>query len=216
MKMKKSVKQNVVISLIGIIASGSILYMIQEDTGKDIKETMNSLQVSMQTHTTGANDILQGHENTIRKQVIEGIQKDDLYATLRVDEHNFKNDLYYGDSDVQMDKGLAHYAGSGFPGQGKPILIAGHNGTEFKGIEAFEIGDTVAIDTIYGKYTYEIDYTEIISASVANANIGATLKEDGETLIMYTCYPFTVVNTPDRYFVYSHYVSGPELKEDEQ
>ena len=37
-----------------------------------------------------------------------------------------------------------------------------------------------------------------------------------ENLIMYTCYPFDALGfTPDRYFVYAKYVSGPVLVDEE-
>ena len=36
-----------------------------------------------------------------------------------------------------------------------------------------------------------------------------------ENLILYTCYPFDALGfTPNRYFVYASYTSGPELDAD--
>ena len=69
--------------------------------------------------------------------------------------------------------------------------------------------DIVNIKTEWGTYTYKIYDIEIMAATDFDANV---LDDDSEYLIMYSCYPFDVADTPDRYFVYASYVSGPLLK----
>ncbi|WP_416326873.1 class D sortase [[Eubacterium] hominis] len=133
----------------------------------------------------------------------------DAYATISVDRVNFKKPLYYGDNDVILNLGIGHYMGSGLPGQGKPILLAGHNGTEFYQLQNMKKDDIVNIKTEWGTYTYKIYDIEIMAATDFDANV---LDDNSEYLIMYSCYPFDVADTPDRYFVYASYVSGPLLK----
>ena len=97
----------------------------------------------------------------------------------------------------------------GIPGEGKTILLAGHNNTFFNDLQHAEAGATVTITTHYGVYTYEITGTEILDYQDETAY---DFTRTDENLILYTCYPFDALGfTPNRFFVYAKYVSGPVL-----
>ena len=136
-------------------------------------------------------------------------KENDAYATISVDRVNFKKPLYYGDNEEILNLGIGQYMGSGLPGQGKPILLAGHNGTEFYQLQNMKKDDVVKIKTSWGTYTYQIYDMEIMAAEDFDEQ---RLNEDKEYLIMYCCYPFDSPSTPDRYFVYASFVSGPSLR----
>ena len=97
----------------------------------------------------------------------------------------------------------------GIPGEGKTILLAGHNNTFFNDLQHTEIGATVTITTHYGVYTYEV--TDMAVKDYQDETAYDFTRTD-ENLILYTCYPFDALGfTPNRYFVYAKYVSGPVL-----
>ena len=93
--------------------------------------------------------------------------------------------------------------------EGKTILLAGHNNTFFNDLQHAEAGATVTITTHYGVYTYEVTGTEILDYQDETAY---DFTRTDENLILYTCYPFDALGfTPNRFFVYAKYVSGPVL-----
>ena len=118
--------------------------------------------------------------------------------------------LYYGDGNVELNKGAGLYTGAWLPGEGRTIMAAGHAGTFFKNLQGVEPGMQVQITTYYGVYVYEITKVEILEATDTSAY---DFSRTDENLIMYTCYPFDALGyTPLRYFVYAKYVSGPVIE----
>ena len=91
----------------------------------------------------------------------------------------------------------------------RTILLAGHNNTFFNDLQHTEAGATVTITTHYGVYTYEVTGTEILDYQDETAY---DFTRTDENLILYTCYPFDALGfTPNRFFVYAKYLSGPVL-----
>ena len=87
--------------------------------------------------------------------------------------------------------------------------LPGHNNTFFNDLQHAEAGATVTITTHYGVYTYEVTGTEILDYQDETAY---DFTRTDENLILYTCYPFDALGfTPNRFFVYAKYVSGPVL-----
>ena len=117
--------------------------------------------------------------------------------------------IYFGDDADQLKNGVGVYFGSSPPGFGSTVLVAGHNHTWFKPLRNAAVGDTVTISTYYGVYVYKI--TDI-AVKKTNDDTHYDLLADSENLVMYTCYPFGSIGiTPERYFVYGEYVSGPMI-----
>ena len=93
--------------------------------------------------------------------------------------------------------------------EGKTILLAGHNNTFFNDLQHAEVGATVTITTHYGVYTYEVTEMKVMDYQDETSY---DFSRTDENLILYTCYPFDALGfTPNRYFVYAKYVSGPVL-----
>lgn len=109
--------------------------------------------------------------------------------------------IYYGDSETVLSKGVGQYTASGLPGEGKPILIGGHDGTYFAPLEQAVPGDLITIETNYGLFEYKVTAIKITDATDITAY---NLSQEKEQLILYTCYPFGQVigERSDRYFVY--------------
>ena len=95
------------------------------------------------------------------------------------------------------------------PGEGRRILLAGHKNTFFNDLQSVNVGDVVTIETHYGVYTYTVESCEILEYDDTSAY---DFTRTDENLILYTCYPFDTLGfTPQRYFVYASYTSGPRL-----
>lgn len=109
--------------------------------------------------------------------------------------------LYYGDSDAILEQGTGHYIASGLPGEGRQILIGGHDSNYFAPLENIQIGDTIQVHTNYGVFKYQVTETKIAKANDATTY---SLLEKEEKLILYTCYPFgeLIGERDDRFFVY--------------
>jgi sortase A len=109
--------------------------------------------------------------------------------------------LYQEDSDELLLQGAGHYPESGLPGEGKPILISGHDTTFFAPLEKIAVGDVVRIVREDKDYYYSIVFTLVTELTDTSAY---DLSQDRELLILYTCYPFGQLlgDRKERYFVY--------------
>lgn len=131
------------------------------------------------------------------------------YGNLYCERVELEAPIYYGDSDTVLSYGVGQYTASGLPGEGKPILIGGHDGTYFAPLEYIEIGDVVTIETNYGQFEYKVAATRIADALEADAY---DLSQEKEQLILYTCYPFNQLlkDSSERFFVYCERISDSE------
>ena len=120
------------------------------------------------------------------------------FAVLTIPTVDINVGIFQGDSDSELRSGAGHYSGSFFPGQDGNILVAGHRNGVFRNFEYLETGESIFVETTYGKFTYRIDELRIIEGT--DMSIAAdTLTEQ---LTLYTCYPFTFIgNAPQRYVV---------------
>lgn len=122
----------------------------------------------------------------------------DRYATITISGTNVDAPVYYGDTNKILNAGVGTYKDDsrvGIPGEGKTILLAGHNNTFFNDLQHAEAGATVTIMTHYGVYTYEVTGTEILDYQDETAY---DFTRTDENLILYTCYPFDALGfTPN-------------------
>lgn len=129
------------------------------------------------------------------------------YAVILCDQIALSAPLYYGDNSYSLQNGVGQYSYSGLPGEGKPILIGGHDGTFFAPLKDIKIGDMIEIETTYGNYEYQVSNTSV--ADIDNTD-AYDLNQNKEQLILYTCYPFgqLIGDRDKRFFVYCDLVSG--------
>lgn len=109
--------------------------------------------------------------------------------------------IYFSDSDEAFENGVGQYPKSGLPGEGKPIVIGGHDETFFAPLEHIRSGDIIKISTEYGAFEYEVTGTRVAEAKDTTAY---DLSQHKEQLILYTCYPFgqLVGDDSNRFYVY--------------
>ncbi len=131
---------------------------------------------------------------------------DSQYAEISCERIALSAPVYYGDNDEDLQRGVGHSTQSYLPGEGKPILIGGHDETYFALLKQIETGDSVKITTNYGDFQYKVVDIKIAQATDTKAY---DLNQNKEELILYTCYPFgkLIGTRSDRYFVYCDKVS---------
>ena len=71
-------------------------------------------------------------QKLINKKDIKIPKEGQQYANVSIDRVHLDKPVYYGDNESILDIGVGQYMNSGLPGEGRPILLAGHNGTHFK------------------------------------------------------------------------------------
>ena len=160
-------------------------------------------------------------DNSGKEQVVEVIPETvplsdvvmpkygECYARMIIDSVGITQDVYMGDSLALLKLGVGQYFGSSIPGYGKKIIMAGHNTAPYLyNLKDIKKGDIIKIGTSYGNYKYEIYDMKVSPATDATAY---NFDVDEETLILYTCYPFTLGYKSDRLFIYAHKISGPDI-----
>lgn len=120
--------------------------------------------------------------------------------------------VLHGDNDENLWRGIGHYSNSRFPGQGGKVVLAGHVGIQnfFQRLETVVEGDTVVLDTIYGRYEYRVTSTVIFDENDQSLLLPDAV-DSGDRLICYTCYPYhtTSVRT-QRFAIICEKVSGKD------
>lgn len=142
----------------------------------------------------------------IKRRLNEYPSYGDVFATIKIPSQSIEASVYHGDALRLLKYGVGHHAGTYFPGEGGTILIAGHNTyAQFRNLPNVSENDEIIIDTIYGKYTYKVDSTDIMQAKDLNESL--SINDEKELLMLYTCYP---VDTPgfktQRFVVYASLV----------
>lgn len=140
-------------------------------------------------------------KGTVNQSEVKVPRQGESYGNISCERIALAAPIYYGDSDEYFEKGAGQYTGSGLPGQGKPILIGGHDGSFFAPLEDILVDDIIVITTGYGSFQYKVTETkavEKVDSTLYN------LTQQKEQLILYTCYPFGQVfgDRSGRYFVY--------------
>lgn len=147
------------------------------------------------------------NDGTVALSEINYPKEGDLYAKITIPSADIDCNLYYGDGKAQLKKGAGTYMGAFIPGYDRTTLIAGHNHTYFTTLHKIEEGDSIFIETSYGKYEYRVSGIKIADHDDETAY---DLLKREENIILYTCYPFVLQGYyQERYFVYGEYVSGP-------
>jgi sortase A len=78
------------------------------------------------------------------------------------------------------------------------VGIAGHRDTLFRGLRNIRKNDLVEVETLRGKYLYQVESTQIVKPTDVSVLQAANYPQ----LTLVTCYPFYFVGSaPDRFIV---------------
>ena len=139
------------------------------------------------------------------------IQYGDKLGRIWIEGTDVDCDLYWGDSETQFSRGAGCRSESDcvLPGENGTVFIGAHTGTFFSDLGSTEIGAIIHLETDWGSFAYKVTDMKVIQETdIDKVRWGATEP----SCILYTCYPFDALGfTPNRYFVYAKYVSGPVL-----
>ena len=75
-------------------------------------------------------------------------------------------------------------------------------------------GDKIYITTPYGQFLYQvthISYGDYIDNQIYDRTTGINMYGSGYDLVMYTCYPFNMIETDQRWLVYANLIDGTIL-----
>ena len=125
---------------------------------------------------------------------IEGV-----WATLEIPSLKIKTNIYKGEETL-LNYGLLHHNESYFPGDNGTILIMGNN-KYLKNLSKLKSKDEIIIKTIYGTYKYKVEKTRIKNAEELSNSL--EIKNNEESLILYTTYPETKGYKIDRLVIYA-------------
>lgn len=101
---------------------------------------------------------------------------------------------------------LGHIPGTAFPGQSGNVGIAGHRDTLFRGLRNIGKNDLIEVETLRGKYLYQVESTEIVKPTDVSVLKAANYPQ----LTLVTCFPFYYVGSaPDRFIVKARQVRQP-------
>ena len=136
------------------------------------------------------------------KNEVPKITYNEIYGKLIIDNLNINLDIYYGDSDSILQKGVGHYPYSYLPGEGKAIIYTTHNTKDkLYNLKDIRINDVIKVSTTYGEYKYKVYSTEVV-LETQKEKVENTIGK--EVLMIYTCYPFNDNGyTNKRFIVYS-------------
>lgn len=122
----------------------------------------------------------------------------DLFGTIKIDACKIEAPLINADTDEYLAKGVCHFTGSVYPGDGGNVVLFAKENTYLKGIGDVKKGDKVTLTTTFGNFSYTVSSTKIISAE-DDSIIEPT---DNDILTIYTSYPFNFIgDAPKRYVV---------------
>ena len=159
------------------------LFRDEISIGMDLVDKMSLEKASGEVKKVVVND----------KKILSYPSFGEKYAKIKIFDES--SDIYFGDSPEVLTKGVGQSSQFNFVGEGKTV-ISGHNTGFFENLFNLNESDKVTIETIYGKFEYEVKEIDVIDYT----NV-ASLEKDYD-LILYTCYPKVNIYGNQRLMVY--------------
>lgn len=132
------------------------------------------------------------------------LDRGDAVARLRIPKLEVDEIVVNGTDSDTLKRGPGRYLGSGVPGEGELVYVAGHRttyGAPFSQIDRLRQGDRVFVELPYGTYEYRITGRRIVAATDLSV-----LKSGGnELLALQACHPRFFAS--QRYIAYARPVS---------
>ena len=103
-----------------------------------------------------------------------------------------------GVDELRLDHGVGRIPGTGRPGTGGNLGIAGHRDGFFRGLKDVAVGDELILVRLDGRERYLVDSLAVVSPT--EVSVLAPTPEPAVTLV--TCFPFYYVgDAPQRFIV---------------
>jgi len=125
---------------------------------------------------------------------------DEPLGVLRIEKIRLEVPVFNGTDDLTLNRGVGRIIGTGRPGRGGNLGIAGHRDGFFRGLKDIAVGDTIRLDLPTVTQTYTIDSIKIVSPN----DVSVLSDQGSPTLTLVTCYPFYFIGSaPQRYIVHA-------------
>ena len=189
-----------------LVGSGAVLlglYAVPTVYGN----VMSRIAVAQFRHQSAANSLwdparVQAHQASL------SVSFAPPEAVLRVPKVGIEVPLLEGTSDLAMNRGVGHVAGTALPGQPGNLAISGHRDGFFRPLKDVVLGDLIEVDrparpgeiSTSGQHTdrYVVRNIRIVSPS----DTSVLHRTADSTLTLITCYPFYYIGpAPGRYIV---------------
>lgn len=125
---------------------------------------------------------------TEARRFARGLEPGQALGRIRVPRMDLDMVFVNGTDAATLKRGPGRYLGSGLPGQGKLVYIAGHRTTfaaPFSRIEELRRGDPVVLELPYGTFRYRISQRRIVAATALEV-----LRSRGrEEIVLQACHP---------------------------
>ncbi|MEI6132549.1 MAG: class D sortase [Bacillota bacterium] len=119
-------------------------------------------------------------------------------GSLSIPTINRKLRIVQGTTDESLKQGVGHFTESVLPGQNDNCVLSGHRDSVFEKLGLLKIGDHLIVDTVAGKFNYEIKGIRIVDKDDKTVIVPRTRA----VLTLTTCYPFTYFGyAPQRYII---------------
>ncbi len=202
--------------LLFLVLGGIVIYVAGKPIATFVMAQGNMViatnaPVSQQGMDTDMSKLVLNTNSASKTSESQAPKLDTCYGTITCDRVKLSAPIYYGDSDQSLLVGVGQYPGGYVPGQGKPILIGGHDTTFFAPLEQIQIGDVVEVHMGTELHRYSVS-SKIIA--MADDKAAYDLAQNKEQLILYTCYPFgqMVGYGMNRFFVYCDPITNTQVE----
>lgn len=114
-----------------------------------------------------------------------------------------------GTGQEELQKGPGHYEPTALPGQRGTVGIAGHRTTweqPFRRINELKPGDTITMTMAYGRFTYAVEGTRIVSPREVGV---LTAVRGRERIVLTACHP--LYSAAQRIVVFARLTSAVPL-----
>jgi sortase A len=129
----------------------------------------------------------------------------ELIATMEIPRLKRIVRVFEGTTSKDLKNGAGHFSLSVLPGYADNSVIAGHRDSVFSQFGSLKIGDSIIVQTSYGKFTYEIKRFRIVGAKDRTVIVPTKHAQ----LTLSTCYPFRYIgNAPQRFIVIAALKAG--------
>lgn len=119
-------------------------------------------------------------------------------AILRIPKIDLEVAVLLGTTELALNRGLGHIAGTPLPGEDGNIGIAGHRDGYFRGLKDVVVGDLIEMETLTGRQNYTI----IDLFLVDPPDVWVLEPTEIPSITLVTCYPFYYAGSaPQRYIV---------------
>jgi sortase A len=127
-------------------------------------------------------------------------------AILKIQSAAMEVPVLEGTTDLVLNRGAGHIAGTAEPGVSGNIVLAGHRDGFFRHLKNVSVGDRIELARQGGTDEYRVDSMRVVDKH----DVSALRGSDHPVLTLITCYPFFYLGAaPQRYIVQASLVPHP-------